>query len=279
MKNRDELAGKFPPQLTPQKYPEGEMTGEADYVEGKDITKQHAVLREKPEPMLVRQGEASLGTFPLWLVVLCGVAIFWAGGYLFTFSGAFRSDVYSERRWEPGMFFPSADGGGGATGPVEKTPLQLGEIWYGQNCKTCHQDNGQGAAGQYPPLAGSEWVVGNDKRLAAILLHGLEGPITIHGQMQSYSGVMQAWGPSLPDEKIAYILSYIRQAWGNQAPPITPEMMAAARADLGGITGAMTEEKLLAIPEGDTLPGGADAPAAPAGNEPSAPAAEGGAPS
>lgn len=265
MKNRDELAGKLPPQFTPQKYPAGEMTGEADYTEGKDITHLHAVVREKPEPKLEKQGVASLGTFPLWLVILCGVTIFWAGGYLFTFSGAFRSDVYNERRWEPGMFFADAGGAGKAAESTEKTPIQLGEIYYKQNCATCHQANGQGVAGQYPPLAESEWVVGNDKRLAAILLHGLSGPITIKGQKQSYSGVMQAWGSSLPDEKIAHILTYIRQAWDNKAAPVTPEMMGAARSDLGGTTGAMTEETLLAIPEDDTLPGAPAAAAPPAG--------------
>ncbi len=271
MKNRDELAGKVPPELTPQKYPEGEMTGEVDYTEGQDITHQHAVQREKPEPSLRREGEASLGTFPLWLIILCGAAIFWAGGYLMLFSGAFRSDVYSERRWDPGMFFASGDGAGKGEEQTEKTSPQLGEIFYKQNCTTCHQATGLGAAGQYPPLAGSEWVTGNNKRLASILLHGLAGPITINGQKQAYSGVMQAWGPTLTDEKIAHILTYIRQAWGNSAPPVTPEQMAAARAALQGHAGAMTEEDLLAIPENDTLPGGAP----PAGEAP--PAAEGGA--
>lgn len=263
MKNRDELAGKVPAELTPQKYPEGEMTGEVDYTEGQDITHQHAVSREQPEPSLRREGEASLGTFPLWLVILCGVAIFWAGGYLLLFSGAFRSDVYSERRWEPGLFFASAGGGAKEDGPAEKSPIEKGEIFFKQNCATCHQATGQGAAGQYPTLVGTEWVVGNNKRLAAILLRGLQGPITIKGQKQSYSGVMQAWGPSLTDEKIAYILTYIRQAWGNQAGPITPEQMAAARAEFQGQAGAMTEETLQAIPEDDTLPGG-EAAAAPA---------------
>jgi hypothetical protein len=111
MKNPDQLEGKVPAEFVPQKYPGGEMSGEVDYTEGADVTAQHAAIaREHPEPGFAGKVEESVHTFPLWLLILCGVAIFWAGGYLFLFSGAFSSKVYDELRWEPGMLFPASKG-------------------------------------------------------------------------------------------------------------------------------------------------------------------------
>lgn len=257
MKNPDQLKGKVPPEFTPQKYPADEMSGEVDYTEGEDLTAVHsAIAREHPEPVLSGGGDESVRTFPIWLLILCAVALFWAGGYLFLFSGAFSSNVYNERRWEPAAFFPAAGEGAGQQQAAEKTPVQLGEIYFKQNCVACHQADGKGAPGAYPPLAGSDWVQGNNKRVAGIVLFGLTGPVTINGETHAYSGVMQAWGATLTDEKIANILTYVRQAWGNQAPPITPDQIGAARKAFEGRSKPWTQEELLAIPDDDTLPGG-----------------------
>lgn len=262
--NPDQLKGKVPTILTPTKYPEGEMSGEADYDDGlSDVARTHAaIVRERPEPGIsgaAKDPKLGYAAFPLWFVILNAVAIFWAGGYLFLFSGAFRNDIFNDRAGTAGLFF-SEDGAGGAGAgeAAAEDPLKLGEAFYKLNCATCHQPSGQGATGAFPTLVESEWVVGNEKRLAAILLNGLKGPITIHGKKSSYSGLMQAWGPLLSDKQIAYILTYIRQAWGNTAGPITIDQIAAARGEFGSRTASWTEEELLEIPEDATLPGGVE---------------------
>lgn len=263
-RNPDQLKGKVPPILTPTKYPGGEMSGESDYDDGlSDVAATHAAIaREKPEPGIsgaAKDKKLGYAAFPMWFVILNAVAIFWAGGYLFLFSGGFRSDVFNDRAGTPGLLFAGGGTGGPGAGEAEaEDPIKLGEAFYKLNCQTCHQPTGQGASGAYPPLAGSEWVQGSEKRLAGIVLFGLHGPVTVHGTKGTYSGLMQAWGPLLSDKQIAYILTYVRQAWGNSAPPITPDQIAAAREEFGDRTASWTEEELLQIPEDATLPGGAE---------------------
>ncbi len=261
--NPDQLKGKIPKVLTPTKYPAGEMSGEADYDDGlSDVAIAHAaIVREQPEPGIsgAAKQSARLAAFPIWFLIFNALVIFWAGGYLLLFSGGFRSDIFNERVGTASLFFP-AEGGvePGAAEAAAEDPVKLGEAFFKLNCATCHQPSGQGASGQFPPLAKSEWVNGSEKRLAGILLFGLKGPITVHGQKGTYSGLMQAWGPLLSDKQIAYILTYVRQAWGNSAPPIAPEQIAAAREEFSSRSDQWTEEELLKIPEDATLPGGAE---------------------
>ncbi len=101
-----------------------------------------------------------------------------------------------------------------------------GKQIYGAKCAACHQASGMGVAGVFPPLAGAEWVLGDEKVLASILLHGVEGALVVKGT--TYNGAMPAFG-SLPDEEIAAVLTHIRREWGNQAPPITAATIAAQR--------------------------------------------------
>ncbi|MEM6315982.1 MAG: cytochrome c, partial [Planctomycetota bacterium] len=81
-----------------------------------------------------------------------------------------------------------------------------------------------------PPLAGSEWVVNDEETVIRILLDGLVGPIVVRGE--EYNGIMASWR-HLGDERIAAVLTYIRASWGNDAPPISAEDVAALRAKGG----------------------------------------------
>lgn len=101
-----------------------------------------------------------------------------------------------------------------------------GKQIFGAKCVACHQASGMGVAGVFPPLAGAEWVLGNEKVLASILLHGVEGALVVKGN--TYNGAMPAFG-TLPDEEIAAVLTYIRSEWGNKAAPITAATIAAQR--------------------------------------------------
>jgi mono/diheme cytochrome c family protein len=78
----------------------------------------------------------------------------------------------------------------------------------------------------FPPLAGSEWVVGDEKILTHILLHGVNGEMQVKGV--TYKGAMPAWN-ALSDDELAAVMSYIRTEWGNQAAEIKPETVKAER--------------------------------------------------
>lgn len=95
--------------------------------------------------------------------------------------------------------------------------------WY---CGACHQRDGKGASGRFPPLAGVDWVTGDKKRLIDIVLNGLEGPIEVGGE--SYDNVMPQ-NSFLSDEQISDVLNYIRNNFGNEGSKVSPEEVAAVR--------------------------------------------------
>jgi mono/diheme cytochrome c family protein len=101
----------------------------------------------------------------------------------------------------------------------------LGKRVY-NTCMSCHQQDGRGVEGNYPPLDGSRWVNGSPDRLAALVLHGLEGPVEIDGV--TYDNVMPAWN-HLSDQQIAAVLTFIRSSWSNQAGAVSPELVSAVR--------------------------------------------------
>ena len=82
-----------------------------------------------------------------------------------------------------------------------------------------------------PSLIGSDWVLGNEKRLSLLLLHGIEGPIEVNGKVYDAPEILPVM-PShaiLDDTEIAAIISYIRNEWGNSAAPVTGRLVGGAR--------------------------------------------------
>ncbi len=102
---------------------------------------------------------------------------------------------------------------------------------YLASCSGCHGNNGKGAARMGPPLAGSEWVLGDETRLSLIMLHGIEGPIEVAGKKYDAPEILPVM-PShstMDDRSIAAILTYIRNEWGNQAPAVTGRTVGTVR--------------------------------------------------
>jgi mono/diheme cytochrome c family protein len=191
---------------------------------------------------------------PFWLMALCGVAIFWAGT---SFSGGFGGSFFSADNYSvhPGAESAGGGGAGGAGGGAAPlTVAELGQTYFTQNCVVCHQANGAGIPGSYPPLAGSEYVNGGSRRLGMILLKGLQGPVTVEGH--PFNGAMPPWGTSLTDKKISAILTYVRQSFGNHGGPITPDQIADARKEYAGHPDSWHESDLQAVPPTAELPGG-----------------------
>ncbi len=96
-------------------------------------------------------------------------------------------------------------------------PVAGGKV-YSIYCSACHQRNGLGDSQRFPPLAGSEWVTGDKKKLITVLLKGLEGPIDVKGQ--SYNNAMPQHS-FLKDEDIAEVLTHIRQNFGNTSDAVS----------------------------------------------------------
>ena len=104
------------------------------------------------------------------------------------------------------------------------------ELYNGAgSCVACHMQDGKGQKGTIPPLAGSDWLKESSARSIAISLRGLAGPIKVNGK-KYYS----AMPPQLlfNDEKLAYILSYVNNAWGNKENIITKKQITQARKEL-----------------------------------------------
>lgn len=117
--------------------------------------------------------------------------------------------------------------------PAELELFRRGREIYSRetHCATCHQANGQGDA-IYPPLAGSEWVTGDETRLIKLVLKGLWGPITVKGKTYDpKNGVppMMPFEALLKDDEVAAVLTYVRNSFGNTAPAVKPESVRAVR--------------------------------------------------
>jgi mono/diheme cytochrome c family protein len=98
---------------------------------------------------------------------------------------------------------------------------------YATNCSSCHQSNGKGLAGAFPPLADNPVVDGDPKALLHIVKFGLNGKITVG--TQAYNGTMPAWGQNLSDAQIASAVTFIRASWGNHASAVSAADVAATK--------------------------------------------------
>ena len=108
--------------------------------------------------------------------------------------------------------------------------MAKGEAVYVANCAACHQPDGSGLTGAFPPLAGSDYLKGDRNQVMAAALFGLSGPITVNGV--DYNGVMPSIG-YLPDADLAAALTYVFGSWGNDGAAVSVEEVAALRAELG----------------------------------------------
>lgn len=104
--------------------------------------------------------------------------------------------------------------------------MERGELLYKQHCLACHQTDGSGNPGMYPPLQQTEIVLDDPEQMISIVLNGLSGPITVKGE--EYNSVMAPYN-FLKDNEIADLLTYVRNSFGNESGKISPEEVAAIR--------------------------------------------------
>ncbi|HWB03576.1 MAG TPA: cytochrome c [Verrucomicrobiales bacterium] len=250
-----------------------------DYAPTSNVARLHAaVAREKNVPV----AKAT----PITMGIIAGIA-----GLALVAGAYFASNIGSIGSWGVAnvigyRYVPEPpEGASAAAGPTEEK-LHEPDLWIAQGqsqyalCAACHQTTGEGVPGQYPPLKGSEFVIHGEKRLVAILKHGIVGSLTVNGK--AFNGTMEPLGSTkLNDKQLAQVLSYIRNSWGNKASVIYEDQVKALAKELGNRP-AYSEAELRAIPEGDNAPpsewpeklkkaaGGAAAPAAPPAGAPAA---------
>ena len=119
-----------------------------------------------------------------------------------------------------------------AAGGIDPAVMELGKASY-MTCAACHGPDGQGLkAGPMlmaPSLTGSELLLGDPDQALLIILKG------IAKENMDFMGMMASLGAALDDEKLAAVLTYTRNSWGNSAPAITKEQAAAARAKFADV--------------------------------------------
>jgi mono/diheme cytochrome c family protein len=145
------------------------------------------------------------------------VAVLLFGVAYIAFSDAFGAPEWGDRRTLADLRAGTAKPAGSAVD---------GKQLFTVNCVACHQASGKGLPGVFPPLDGSEWVVGDERIVANILLHGIDGEIGVAGV--NYKGAMPAF-KQLGDAELAALATYVRAEWSNKAAPIKPELFDKER--------------------------------------------------
>ena len=105
--------------------------------------------------------------------------------------------------------------------------IRAGRVLYNGTCSVCHQQNGEGLEGVFPPLANSDYLVADSRRAIEVVLNGLAGPVTVNGK--TYNSVMPPMS-QLNDDEIANILTFTLNSWGNEADAVRSGDVAEVRA-------------------------------------------------
>jgi mono/diheme cytochrome c family protein len=128
----------------------------------------------------------------------------------------------------------------------EKEPV--GVVLYRQFCGNCHQPEGRGLPGVYPPLKGTDWVSGDSESLIKMVMHGVQGPMRVGDRV--YNLPMPPSG--FNDQQVADVLTYIRSSWGNAAPPVSLEDVVRVRQVHGDRTRPWSVQDLVAPTQTET---------------------------
>ncbi|MDO8311533.1 MAG: cytochrome c [Sideroxyarcus sp.] len=169
-----------------------------------------AQQREEHDPSERNRPIPTLVAFITLAVVISGVA------YILLSEPFGRADM-GDRRTLADLRVPAVGTPGAAAD---------GKTVFSSTCVACHQTTGKGLTGVFPPLDGSEWVVGDTRIVANILLYGITGDITVAGT--TYKGAMPSF-QRLSDTELAAVASYIRAEWSNKASAIKPDLFSAER--------------------------------------------------
>jgi len=192
-------------------------------------------LREGPEPTAGRVA------VPVLFIALLALLIYVADVHMNNRGGEF----------DPRVYYPFVNLAAVADAHprgADEELLRKGRTVYGNVCLPCHQATGMGQAGTFPPLAGSEWVLGEGpERIIRIVLNGLSGPIDVKGAQ--FNNAMPPWKDVLKDDEVAAVLTFVRTQWGNKGAAVKPDEVKAVRAKEGSRDAPWAADELKKVPE------------------------------
>lgn len=173
----------------------------------------------------LREVESSAEPKPIrtYQVLILMIIAILAGVTLATVKGLFNYDLKGDPSYVRAIA-PGAGDQGPQTVEALAGYMKHGAKIYSAKCGGCHQANGLGDGVNYPPLANSEWVTGDSRLSAMIILNGLKGEIEVNGKV--WSGQMPAQGAGLSGKDLAGLLTYIRNSFGNESGDIVTIAMA-----------------------------------------------------
>jgi len=160
----------------------------------------------------------------MWLVLLC-ILVGLAAGTALNRAGLFKYDSFVQED-----YVRNIPGGGNGEAP----PITALEAYKKKGagifskCAGCHGQDGKGDGSQYPPLAGSKFVLGETERFSLIIQNGLTGP-TSSGRV---FGVMPPQGGGMSPVDLACVMTYVRNSFGNSTGDIVSKQMASAAMDI-----------------------------------------------
>jgi len=144
------------------------------------------------------------------------------------YSGKEVDSAYLGDRAEPNLAAVATAASAHAAGTLTKEEqIKAGQQLFTGTCSVCHQTNGQGLSGVFPPLAKSDVIAADPKRPIDIVLHGLTGKIKVNGT--DYNSVMPPMS-QLTDDDAANIITYVLNSWDNPGGRISKEDVAKVRA-------------------------------------------------
>ena len=143
------------------------------------------------------------------------------------YSGKEVDYVYLGDRAQPNMQAVATAAAAATTGELTaEEQVAAGKQLFAGTCSTCHQAEGQGLPGVFPPLAGSDYIKADPKSVARVILHGLQGPVKVNGK--DYNSVMPPMS-QLTDDEVANIATYVLNSWGNPGGRVTKAEAAEVR--------------------------------------------------
>ncbi|WP_404299902.1 c-type cytochrome [Alicycliphilus denitrificans] len=169
-----------------------------------------AQQRENEDP------EEAVRPMPLVVLLVAAAMVVWAVVYILN-TEPLNLSQYGDQRTRTELSGPVAAAAGAAVD---------GKAIFAAQCAACHQATGAGLPGVFPPLDGSEWVQGDARVLANILLHGVTGEITVKGN--KYQGAMPSFA-QLSDAELAGVASYIRNSWSNKGEALDAKLFEDER--------------------------------------------------
>ncbi|MFD2377319.1 c-type cytochrome [Ottowia pentelensis] len=169
-----------------------------------------AQRRESEDP------EEAVRPMPVVVLLIAVVMALWGVVYIL-YSEPLDNSRFGDQRTLAELSGPAP---GAAGGKVD------GAAIFAAQCVACRQATGKGLPGVFPPLDGSEWVHGEPRILANILLHGITGEIEVEGQ--KFNGQMPSFH-QLSDAELAAVASHIRSSWSNKSEAIEASVFEAER--------------------------------------------------